>query len=46
MLNVAIAVDSVTDYGPRAALVVAAACEEVIGEHRCPLATTRAALGP
>lgn len=38
MLNVAIAVDSPTDYGPRAAEVVAEACEEVIGEHRCPVA--------
>jgi hypothetical protein len=39
MLNVAIAVDSATDYGPQAAQVIAAACEEVIGEHRCPVAT-------
>jgi hypothetical protein len=39
MLNVAIAVDSATDYGPQAVQVVAAACEEVIGEHRCPVAS-------
>jgi hypothetical protein len=39
MLNVAIAVDSPTDYGPRAAWVVSAACEEVIGEARCPVAS-------
>jgi hypothetical protein len=38
MLNVAIAVDSATDFGPQAVHVVAAACEEVIGEHRCPVA--------
>ena len=38
MLNVAIAVDSATDYGPRAVEVVAAACEEVIGAQRCPVA--------
>jgi hypothetical protein len=39
MLNVAIAVDSATDYGPQAVQVVAAACEEVIGAHRCPVAS-------
>lgn len=39
MLNVAIAVDSASDYGPRAEELVAAACEEVIGEHRCPVAS-------
>jgi hypothetical protein len=39
MLNVAIAVDSPTDYGPQAVQVVASACEEVIGEHRCPVAS-------
>jgi hypothetical protein len=39
MLNVAIAVDSATDYGPQAVQVIAAACEEVIGEHRCPVAS-------
>jgi len=38
MLNVAISVDSPTDYGPHADRVVAAACEEVIGEQRCPVA--------
>jgi hypothetical protein len=38
MLNVAIAVDSATDYGPQAVQVVAAACEEVIGAQRCPVA--------
>jgi hypothetical protein len=37
MLNVAIAVDSATDYGPQADRVVSAACEEVIGEKRCPI---------
>src|SRR5215470_17510477 len=39
MLNVAIAVDSPTDYGPRAVQVIVAACEEVIGEQRCPAAS-------
>ncbi len=39
MLNVAIAVDSTTDYGPEAVHVVARACEEVIGEQRCPVAS-------
>ena len=39
MLNVAISVDSDTDYGPRAVQVIAAACEEVIGEERCPAAS-------
>jgi hypothetical protein len=39
MLNVAIAVDNATDYGPQAVQVIAAACEEVIGEHRCPVAS-------
>jgi len=39
MLTVAIAVDSATDYGPTAVRVVAAACEEVIGEQRCPVAS-------
>ena len=39
MLNVAIAVDSATDYGPQAVQVVAAACEEVIGADRCPVAS-------
>ncbi len=39
MLNVAIAVDSDTDYGPQAVQVIAAACEEVIGEQRCPVAS-------
>jgi hypothetical protein len=39
MLNVAIAVDSATDYGPQAVHVVAAACQEVIGEQRCPVAS-------
>lgn len=39
MLNVAIAVDTTTDYGPDAVLVVAAACEEVLGQERCPVAS-------
>jgi hypothetical protein len=39
MLNVAISVDSAVDYGPQAVRVIAAACEEVIGERRCPVAT-------
>jgi hypothetical protein len=39
MLNVAISVDSAVDYGPRAATVIAAACEEVIGKRRCPVAS-------
>lgn len=39
MLNVAIAVDSPTDYGPQAVQVIVAACEEVIGEQRCPAAS-------
>ena len=43
MLNVAIAVDSPTDYGPQAVHVIVAACEEVIGEQRCPAASE---LGP
>jgi hypothetical protein len=43
MLNVAIAVDSSTDYGPQAVHVIVAACEEVIGEQRCPAASE---LGP
>src|SRR5439155_19296103 len=43
MLNVAIAVDSATDYGPEAVQPIVLACEEVIGEHRCPAATE---LGP
>ncbi len=38
MLNVAIAVDSAIDHGPQAERVVSAACEEVIGQGRCPLA--------
>jgi hypothetical protein len=38
MLNVAIAVDSPTDYGAHAVHVIVAACEEVIGEQRCPAA--------
>ena len=38
MLNVAIAVDSLTDYGLGADRVVSAACEEVIGAKRCPVA--------
>jgi hypothetical protein len=38
MLNVAIAVDTATDFGPEAVRVVAAACEEVIGAQRCPVA--------
>lgn len=38
MLNVAIAVDAPTDYGPQAVQVIVAACEEVIGEQRCPAA--------
>ncbi len=38
MLNVAIAVDSPNDYGPNADQVVAAACDEVIGVGRCPVA--------
>src|SRR2546423_8288044 len=36
MLNVAIAVDSATDYGPNAVHAIVAACEEVIGPQRCP----------
>ena len=43
MLNVAIAVDSSTDYGPHAVHVIVAACEEVIGDQRCPAASE---LGP
>jgi hypothetical protein len=43
MLNVAIAVDSATDYGPETVQAIVVACEEVIGEHRCPAATE---LGP
>jgi hypothetical protein len=39
MLNVAIAVDSATDYGPQAVHVIVAACEDVIGEQRCPAAS-------
>jgi hypothetical protein len=39
MLNVAIAVDSVTDYGAQAVRVIAAACDEVIGDRRCPVAS-------
>lgn len=39
MLNVAITVDSPTNYGARSASVVSAACEEVIGQDRCPLAS-------
>ena len=39
MLNVAIAVDSDTDYGTQAVQVIASACEEVIGEQRCPVAS-------
>lgn len=39
MLNVAIAVDSAVDYGPEAVRVVASACQEVIGDHRCPVAS-------
>jgi hypothetical protein len=39
MLNVAISVDSAVDYGPRAVNVIAAACEEVIGDRRCPVAS-------
>jgi hypothetical protein len=39
MLNVAIAVDSPTDYGPQALQIIVAACEEVIGEQRCPAAS-------
>src|SRR5277367_5016070 len=38
MLNVAIAVDSATGFGPQADRVVAAACEEVIGDRRCSAA--------
>jgi hypothetical protein len=38
VLNVAIAIDAPTDLGPDAAAVVAAACEEVIGAGRCPIA--------
>lgn len=38
LLNVAIAVDSATDFGPNADRVVAAACDEVIGADRCPVA--------
>jgi hypothetical protein len=38
MLNVAIAIDAPTDFGPGAAAVVASACEEVIGQGRCPVA--------
>lgn len=43
MLNVAIAVDAAAGYPPRADVVVSAACEEVIGPHRCPVARD---LGP
>jgi len=43
MLNVAIAVDAAVDPGPDAARVVSAACEEVIGVQRCPVARE---LGP
>src|SRR5438132_1127016 len=43
MLNVAVALDSATDYGPETVHVIVAACEEVIGEDRCPAATE---LGP
>jgi hypothetical protein len=39
MLNVAIAIDAPTDFGPGAAAIVAGACEEVIGRGRCPVAT-------
>ena len=39
MLNVAITVDSPTNYGARSASVVSAACEEVIGPDRCPVAS-------
>jgi hypothetical protein len=39
MLNVAIAIDAPIDYGPDAVRVVASACEEVIGENRCPVAS-------
>jgi len=38
MLNVAIAIDTRTDFGPGAAAIVANACEEVIGQGRCPVA--------
>jgi hypothetical protein len=38
MLNVAIAIDAPTDFGPGAAAIVAGACEEVIGPGRCPVA--------
>jgi hypothetical protein len=38
MLNVAIAIDAPTDFGPGAAAIVASACEEVIGPGRCPVA--------
>jgi hypothetical protein len=43
MLNVAIAVDAAAGYPPRADAIVSAACEEVIGAHRCPVARD---LGP
>jgi len=43
MLNVAIAVDSGNDYGPDAVHLIVAACEEVIGQDRCPAARD---LGP
>jgi hypothetical protein len=38
VLNVAIAIDAPTDLGLDATAVVAAACEEVIGPGRCPIA--------
>jgi hypothetical protein len=43
MLNVAIAVDPGAHYGPEAVHVIVAACEEVLGEGRCPAASE---LGP
>src|SRR5688500_15115719 len=39
MLTVAISVDSPTDYGPDAVHIIAAACEEVMGAPRCPVAS-------
>jgi hypothetical protein len=39
MLNVAIAVETTTSYGSDAVLVVAGACDEVLGEGRCPVAS-------
>jgi len=43
MLNVAIAVDPGAHYGPETVHVIVAACEQVLGEGRCPAASE---LGP